>query len=128
MSGFFGFSNIDCVGYALFLLRSLLLDHATLVMIIQKIEISEKHEADWHVEREINIYYNLAGFVGLSADILYEGLTNEWYLRDFSRKQCAAYQALGKSGEPTTNRAIYCCKKDPSDKPHRIVDEKAANL
>ena len=29
-------------------------------------------------------------------------IMNEWYLRDCSRKQCAAYQARGKAGKPTT--------------------------
>ena len=41
------------------------LDRATLVRLIQKIEIGEKHEVDGHVERDINIYYNFAGFVEL---------------------------------------------------------------
>ena len=41
------------------------LDRATLVRLIQKIEIGEKHEVDGHVERDINIYYNFVGFVEL---------------------------------------------------------------
>ncbi len=41
------------------------LDRATLVRLIQKIEIGEKREADGHVERDINIYYNFVGFVEL---------------------------------------------------------------
>ena len=53
-------------------------------------------------------------------------IMNEWYLRDCSRKQCAAYQARGKAGKPTTNHAIYGYKKDPEDKHHRLIDEEAA--
>ena len=51
---------------------------------------------------------------------------NEWYLRDCSRKQCAAYQVRGKAGIPTTNNAIYGYKKDPEDKSRWLVDEEAA--
>lgn len=53
-------------------------------------------------------------------------IMNEWYLRDCSRKQCAAYQARGKAGKPTTNHAIYGYRKDPEDKHHWLVDEEAA--
>ena len=41
------------------------LDRATLVRLIQKIEIGENREVDGHVERDINIYYNFVGFVEL---------------------------------------------------------------
>ena len=51
---------------------------------------------------------------------------NEWYLRDCSRKQCAAYQARGNAGKPTTNHAIYGYRKDPEDKHHWLIDEEAA--
>lgn len=60
--------------------------------------------------------------------ILYVRLTNEWYLRDCSRKQCAAYQARGNAGKPTTNHAIYGYKKDPEDKHHWLLDEEAAEV
>ena len=53
-------------------------------------------------------------------------IMNEWYLRDCSRKQCAAYQARGKAGKPTTNHAIYGYTKDPADKHHWLIDEEAA--
>lgn len=53
-------------------------------------------------------------------------IMNEWYLRDCSRKQCAAYQARGKSGKPTSNHALYGYKKDPEDKHHWLIDEEAA--
>ena len=43
------------------------LDRATLVRLIQKIEIGEKREVDGHIERDINIYYNFVGFVELAA-------------------------------------------------------------
>ena len=51
---------------------------------------------------------------------------NEWYLRDCSRKQIAAYQLRGKAGKPTTNHAIYGYRKDPEDRHHWLVDEEAA--
>ena len=53
-------------------------------------------------------------------------IVNEWYLRDCSRKQCAAYQARGNAGKPTTNHAIYGYRKDPEDKHHWLLDEEAA--
>lgn len=53
-------------------------------------------------------------------------IMNEWYLRDCSRKQIAAYQARSKAGKPTTNHAIYGYKKDPEDKHHWLIDEEAA--
>ena len=53
-------------------------------------------------------------------------IVNEWFLRDCSRKQCAAYQARGHAGKPTTNHAIYGYRKDPEDKHHWLIDEDAA--
>jgi len=55
-------------------------------------------------------------------------IMNEWYLRDCSRKQMAAYQVRGKAGIPTTNDAIYGYKKDPEDKHHWLIDEEAAEV
>ena len=55
-------------------------------------------------------------------------IMSEWYLRDCSRKQCAAYQARGNAGKPTTNHAIYGYKKDPEDKHHWLLDEEAADV
>ena len=55
-------------------------------------------------------------------------IMNEWYLRDCSRKQCAAYQARGNAGKPTTNHAIYGYRKDPEDKHHWLLDEEAAEV
>ena len=51
---------------------------------------------------------------------------SEWYLRDCSRKQKAAYQARGNAGKPTTSHAIYGYRKDPEDKHHWLLDEEAA--
>lgn len=55
-------------------------------------------------------------------------IMSEWYLRDCSRKQCAAYQARGNAGKPTTNHAIYGYRKDPEDKHHWLLDEEAAGV
>ena len=53
-------------------------------------------------------------------------IMNEWYLRDCSRKQVAAYKVRGNAGKPTTNHAIYGYRKDPEDKHHWLIDEEAA--
>lgn len=58
--------------------------------------------------------------------ILYVRLTNEWYLRDLSRKQRTAIRVKGESGKPTTNCAIYGYRKDPQNKHHWLIDEEAA--
>ena len=53
-------------------------------------------------------------------------IVNEWYLRDLSKKQKAAYKARSHAGKPIANQVIYGYKKDPEDKHHRIIDEEAA--
>ena len=55
-------------------------------------------------------------------------IMNEWYLRDCSRKQKAAYKLRGSAGKPTTNHALYGYKKDPEDKHHWLIDEEAAEV
>ena len=65
---------------------------------------------------------------GTSEFVPFLNIVNEWYLRDCSRKQVAAYQARGNAGKPTTNHAIYGYKKDPEDKHHWLVDEEAAQV
>lgn len=53
-------------------------------------------------------------------------IMNEWYLRDCSRKQIAAFKLRGNAGKPTTCDAIYGYRKDPEDKHHWLIDEEAA--
>ena len=55
-------------------------------------------------------------------------LFNEFYLKDLSKKQKAAYKARGLAGKPTTNSPIYGYKKDPENKHHWLVDEESANV
>ena len=55
-------------------------------------------------------------------------IMNEWYLRDCSRKQIAAFKVRGNAGKPTTCDAIYGYKKDPEDKHHWLIDEEAAQV
>lgn len=55
-------------------------------------------------------------------------IMNEWYLRDCSRKQKAAYQARAKAGRPIANVVMYGYKRDPEDKYHWLVDEEAAEV
>ena len=50
----------------------------------------------------------------------------EWYARDASRKQKAAYQSRGNSGRRTTNGIIYGYLKDPGDKTKWQIDPEAA--
>ena len=52
----------------------------------------------------------------------------EWYARDASRKQKAAYQARGNSGRRTTNGIIYGYLKDRGDKTKWVVDPEAAAI
>ena len=58
--------------------------------------------------------------------ILYSNISNEWYLRDCSRKQLAAHQARARAGKPTTSCPPYGYVKDPADKHHWLIDEEAA--
>ena len=55
-------------------------------------------------------------------------ISNEWYLRDLSRKQRTAIRVKGESGKPTTNCAIYGYKKMPGDKYSWYIDEEAAEV
>ena len=55
-------------------------------------------------------------------------IMSEFYLRDMSKKQRAAYKARGLAGKPTTNQAIYGYRKDPEDKHHWLIDEEAAEV
>ena len=62
----------------------------------------------------------------MKSVFLYSNVSNEWYLRDQSRKVAAAYKVKGKAGKPTTNNPIYGYRKDPEDKDHWLIDDEAA--
>lgn len=53
-------------------------------------------------------------------------IMNEWYLRDCSRKQLAAYKLRGEAGKHTGAHPPYGYKKSPDDKHKWIIDEEAA--
>lgn len=53
-------------------------------------------------------------------------IMNEWYLRDCSRKQLAAYKLRGEAGKHTGAHPPYGYKKDPEDKHHWIIDGESA--
>jgi len=53
-------------------------------------------------------------------------IMSEWYARDASRKQKAAYQSRGNNGRRTTNGIIYGYLKDPDDKTKWLIDPEAA--
>lgn len=55
-------------------------------------------------------------------------IMNEWYLRDCSRKQIAAYKLRGNAGKHTGAHPPYGYKKDTDDKHHWLVDEEAAKV
>lgn len=58
--------------------------------------------------------------------ILYVRLTNEWYVRDSSRKVRAVLKAKAERGERLGTRAPYGYKKDDHDSKKLLVDEEAA--
>ncbi len=59
--------------------------------------------------------------------ILYVRLTNEFYVRDSSRKVTASMKQKGESGEYLTTNPPYGYMKDPENpKKHWIVDPEAA--
>lgn len=51
---------------------------------------------------------------------------NEFYAKDTSRKIRAVFKAKGQSGKPLCTNPPYGHLKDPENKNHWIVDEKAA--
>ena len=63
----------------------------------------------------------------MKSVILYANVTNEWYLRDCSRKVKTALHVKGMDGKHhLTNEAIYGYRKDPDDRSKWIIDEEAA--
>lgn len=53
---------------------------------------------------------------------------NEFYAKDTSRKIRAVFKAKGQSGKPLSTNPPYGYVKDPEDKTHWLVDEKAAEV
>ena len=60
--------------------------------------------------------------------ILYVRLTNEWYVRDSSRKVRAVLRAKAERGERLGTRAPYGYRKDKTDSKKLVVDEEAAAI
>ncbi len=60
--------------------------------------------------------------------ILYEKYSNEWYVRDSSRKVRAVLKAKAERGERLGTRAPYGYKKDEADSKKLVVDEEAAAI
>ncbi len=56
-----------------------------------------------------------------------KNLFNEWYIRDTSMKIRASHRIKGNSGEPLS-KPPYGYKKDPDDKKHWLIDERAAEV
>jgi DNA invertase Pin-like site-specific DNA recombinase len=55
-------------------------------------------------------------------------IMSEWYARDTSRKLKTVFRAKGRSGKPTTSKAVYGFLKDPQDKTRWLVDAEAAPI
>ena len=53
---------------------------------------------------------------------------NEFYAKDTSHKIRAVFKAKGQSGKPLSTNPPYGYVKDPEDKTHWLVDEKAAEV
>ncbi len=53
---------------------------------------------------------------------------NEFYAKDTSRKIRAVFKAKGESGKPLASIIPYGYIKNPNDKTHWIIDEKAAEV
>lgn len=53
---------------------------------------------------------------------------NEFYAKDTSCKIRAVFKAKGQSGKPLSTNPPYGYVKDPEDKTHWLVDEKAAEV
>ena len=58
--------------------------------------------------------------------ILYGKYSNEWYVRDSSRKVRAVLKAKAERGERLGTRAPYGYRKDENNKKQLVVDEEAA--
>ena len=55
-------------------------------------------------------------------------IINEWYAKDTSKKIRAVFKSKGQSGKPLCTNPPYGYIKDPEDKLHWIIDEKAAEV
>lgn len=55
-------------------------------------------------------------------------IINEWYAKDTSKKIRAVFKSKGQSGKPLCTNPPYGYIKDPKDKLHWIIDEKAAEV
>ena len=60
--------------------------------------------------------------------ILYGKYSNEWYVRDSSRKVRAVLRAKAERGERIGTRAPYGYRKDETDNKKLVVDEEAATV
>ncbi len=58
--------------------------------------------------------------------VLYGKYSNEWYVRDSSRKVRAVLRAKAERGERLGTRAPYGYRKDENDSKKLVVDEEAA--
>ena len=55
-------------------------------------------------------------------------IINEWYAKDTSKKIRSVFKSKGQSGKPLCTNPPYGYIKDPENRTHWIVDEKAAKV
>ena len=68
------------------------------------------------------------GFLLFALHLPERRMFNEFYAKDTSRKIRAVFKAKGQSGKPLSTNPPYGYVKDPEDKTHWLVDEKAAEV
>ena len=68
------------------------------------------------------------GFLLFALHLPKRRMFNEFYAKDTSRKIRAVFKAKGQSGKPLSTNPPYGYVKDPEDKTHWLVDEKAAEV
>lgn len=68
------------------------------------------------------------GFLLFALHLPERRMFSEFYAKDTSRKIRAVFKAKGQSGKPLSTNPPYGYVKDPEDKTHWLVDEKAAEV
>ena len=81
--------------------------------ILQKYAINNGADSDDQAENDMTPFINIF---------------NEFYAKDTSRKIRAIFKAKGQAWKPLCTNPPYGYVKDPEDKTHWIVNEKAAEV
>ena len=88
----------------------------------------DKYFVEWNI-RFIAIQDNVdSANGGYDLTVPFLNMMNDYYVRGISAKTKAAKQTRAKQGMFLGSKAPYGYRKDPADKHHLIVDEKAADI